>query len=117
MTNGMQMTTGLSQTEAKFLAYMSTSPTQTVKTGELVEALGITPLQERKLLSRLFKRRLIARVRRGLYLAPRKSPPGGRWSPSEALAINTLINDRGGRYQVSGLNAFNRYGWDEQVPN
>jgi predicted transcriptional regulator of viral defense system len=56
-------------------------------------------------------------VRRGLYLAPRKSPPGGRWSPSEALAITTLINDRGGQYQVSGLNAFNRYGWDEQVPN
>ena len=25
--------------------------------------------------------------------------------------------DCGGQYQVCGLNAFNRYGWDEQVPN
>jgi predicted transcriptional regulator of viral defense system len=32
------------------------------------------------------------------------------------LALNTLIEDRGGRYQICGPNAFNRYGFDEQVP-
>jgi predicted transcriptional regulator of viral defense system len=31
--------------------------------------------------------------------------------------LNTLIRDRGGRYQICGPNAFNRYGFDEQVPN
>jgi predicted transcriptional regulator of viral defense system len=27
------------------------------------------------------------------------------------------MSDRGGRYQISGPNAFHRYGWTEQVPN
>ena len=44
-------------------------------------------------------------------------PPGGRWSPGEFLALSTLMNDRGGRYQISGPNAFYRYGWTDQVPN
>ena len=44
-------------------------------------------------------------------------PPGGRWSPSEFLALTTLIDDQGGRYQVCGPSAFCRYGWDNQIPN
>ena len=90
---------------------------QTVRTGELVRALGITPQQERELLSRLARRSLIARVRRGLYLVPPRLPPGGKWSPSEFLALTTLIEDQGGRYQVCGPSAFYRYGWDNQIPN
>src|SRR3989338_6769095 len=60
---------------------------------------------------------MIARVRRGLYLAPTRLPLGGKWNPGEILALNTLIEDRGGRYQICGPNAFNRYGFDEQIPN
>jgi hypothetical protein len=60
---------------------------------------------------------MIARVRRGLYLVPPRLPLGGAWTPDEILAINTLIEDREGRYQICGPNAFNRYGYDEQVPN
>ena len=59
---------------------------------------------------------MVTRVRRGLYLVPRYLP-SGRWSPTEAEALTTLMADCGGQYQVCGLNAFNRYGWDEQVPN
>jgi hypothetical protein len=44
-------------------------------------------------------------------------PPGGKWSPNEFLALTTLIEDRGGRYQICGPSAFSRYGWDDQVPN
>ena len=33
------------------------------------------------------------------------------------MALNTLFDDLGGRYQISGGNAFSRYGWDEQIPN
>ena len=90
---------------------------QTVRTGELVRALGITPQQERELLSRLARRNLIARVRRGLYLVPPRLPPGGKWSPGDFLALTTLIEDQGGRYQVCGPSAFYRYGWDNQIPN
>lgn len=113
----MPESSGLSSTEVRFFSYVQTAPSQTVQTGELVEQLGLTPPQERKLLSRLSRRGLIARVRRGLYLVPKRLPPGGKWSPSEALALTTLIEDRRGRYQISGLNAFSRYGWDDQVSN
>lgn len=59
---------------------------------------------------------MIARVRRGLYLVPPRLPLGGSWTPDEALAIDTLIADQQGRYQVCGPNAFNRYGFDDQIP-
>ena len=74
-------------------------------------------MQERRVLSRLARKGLIARVRPGLYLVPPRLPPGGRWSPGEFLALSTLMSDRGGRYQISGPNTFYRYGWTDQVPN
>ena len=111
------MATALGKIESQLFAYVQMRRLQTVRTGELVRALGITPQQERELLSRLARRSLIARVRRGLYLVPPRLPPGGKWSPSEFLALTTLIEDRGGRYQVCGPSAFYRYGWDNQIPN
>jgi len=89
---------------------------QIVRTGELVKPLGLTRDQERELFRRLARSGLIARVRPGLYLVPRRLPLGGSWSPDEILALNTLMKDRGGRYQICGPNAFNRYGFDEQIP-
>jgi predicted transcriptional regulator of viral defense system len=59
---------------------------------------------------------MLAQVRRGLYLVPPRLPLGARWSPGEILALNALMEDQGGRYQICGPNAFNRYGIDEQVP-
>ena len=111
------MAAALGKIESQFFAYVQMRRLQTVRTGELVRALGITPQQERELLSRLARRHLIARVRRGLYLVPPRLPPGGKWSPSEFLALTTLIEDQGGRYQVCGPSAFYRYGWDNQIPN
>ena len=107
----------LGRIESQLFAYVQMRRLQTVRTGELVRALGITPQQERELFSRLARRSLIARVRRGLYLVPPRLPPGGKWSPSEFLALTTLIEDRGGQYQICGPSAFYRYGWDNQIPN
>jgi len=90
---------------------------QQIRTGDLVRLLGITAEQERKALSRMARSGLAVRVRRGLYLFPAVLPLGGRWSPGEALALTTLIQDRDGQFQICGPNAFHRYGWDEQVPN
>jgi predicted transcriptional regulator of viral defense system len=78
--------------------------------------LRISAKQERELFSRLDRAGLIAQVRRGLYLVPNRLPLGGKWSPDEILALNTLMEDQNGRYQICGPNAFNRYGFDEQVP-
>jgi len=110
------MKRGLGETERLLFAYVQMRGQATLRAGELAKPLRLTRPQERNLLSRLSKAGWIARVRRGLYLVPNKLPLGGKWSPDETLALNTLMEDRGGRYQICGPNAFNRYGFDEQVP-
>jgi predicted transcriptional regulator of viral defense system len=98
------------------LAYLQMRKRRTVRTGELTGPLQLTRDQERELFRRMARGGLIARVRPGLYLVPAQLPLGGSWSPDETLALNTVIEDRRGRYQICGPNAFNRYGFDEQVP-
>lgn len=107
----------LGQMESLFFAYVQMRRMKIVRTGDLVKGLRWTSVQEEKLLSRLKRARLIARVRRGVYLVPARLPLGGTWSPSETLAINTLMAEVGGTYQICGPNAFNRYGLSEQIPN
>lgn len=111
------MAASLGPLEIQVFAYIQSRGCQTVETGEFMHAFGWSEVQERGVLSRLARKGLIARVRRGLYLVPPRLPAGGRWSPGEFLALSTLISDRGGRYQISGPNAFYRYGWTDQVPN
>jgi predicted transcriptional regulator of viral defense system len=108
---------GLSELESRTMALVQNRQIQHIRTGDLVRLLGITAEQERKVLSRMARRGLAARVRRGLYLLPTVLPLGGRWSPGEALALATLMQDRDAQFQICGPNAFHRYGWDEQVPN
>jgi predicted transcriptional regulator of viral defense system len=111
------MKTRLGRQEMMLLAYVQLRKLRVVRTGELTKPLRLNSAQERELFRRLARGGLIARVRRGLYLVPPQLPLGGKWSPNEILATNTLIEDLKGRYQISGPNAFNRYGFDEQIPN
>lgn len=106
----------LGKMEMQFLAYVQMRKMTSVRTGDMQEALALSPNQERELLSRLSRAGMITRVRRGLYLVPDYLPPGGEWTPDEATALNALMKASGGKYQICGLNAFNRYGYDEQVP-
>jgi predicted transcriptional regulator of viral defense system len=108
--------TRLGRQEAQLLAYVQMRKKRTVRSGELRAALRLTAAQERELFRRLARGGLIARVRPGLYLVPPRLPLGGSWSPDEGEALEALLAERGGRYQVVGPNAFNRYGFDEQVP-
>lgn len=107
----------LGNLERQLFAYAQMRGLRTLRTGDLIRALGISAKQESKLFTRLSQGRMIAQVRRGLYLIPQRLPLGGSWAPSEILALNTLIGALKGRYQICGPNAFNRYGYDEQVPN
>jgi predicted transcriptional regulator of viral defense system len=111
------MAAELGSLEMRCLAWAQRREKRTLETGDFVNALGLSVEQERKVLSRLAKKGMVARVRPGLYLTPDRLIAGGRWSPGENLALETLIRDRGGRYQISGPNAFYRYGWTEQIPN
>ena len=106
----------LGKQEMQLLAYLQMRKRRTVMTGELTGPLQLSGDQERELFSRMARGGLIARVRPGLYLVPERLPLGGSWSPDEVLALNTLLEDRKGLYQICGPNAFNRYGFDEQVP-
>jgi hypothetical protein len=115
MEKVMSLTLGALETQ--MLAYCQMRGRPAVRSAEVIEALGLTPVQTRELLSRLSRRGLIARVRRGLYLVPPRLPPGGSWSPSEFLSLDILIQDRSGTYQICGPSAFQRYGFVEQVPN
>lgn len=110
------MKTRLGRLEAQMLAYTQLRGLSTVELGELTGPLRLTPAQEKELLRRMARGGIIARVRPGLYLVPEKLPLGGAWTPGETLAINTLMEDRGGTYQICGPNAFNRYGFDGQLP-
>jgi predicted transcriptional regulator of viral defense system len=110
------MKRALGQQEAQMLAYLQMRKRQTVRAGDLTRPLRLTRLQERELFRRLARGGLIARVRPGLFVVPPQLPLGGSWSPDEALALEALMQDRRGRYQICGPNAFNRYGFDEQVP-
>lgn len=107
----------LGRQEAQMLAYLQLRRQRTVRTGELTGPLRLTRLQERELFRRMARGSLIARVRPGLYLVPAQLPLGGSWSPNEGLALETLMRDRQGRYQICGPTAFNRYGFDDQVSN
>ncbi len=102
--------------ETQLFAYTQMRRARLLRTGDLTRPLRISAKQERELFGRLTRAGLIAQVRRGLYLVPDRLPLGGKWSPDEILALNTLVEDQDGRYQICGPNAFNRYGFDEQVP-
>ena len=101
--------------ETQFFAYTQMRGLSAVSSSDLT-ALGLSAVQQRKVLSRLARAGIIARVRRGLYLVPPRLPLGGAWSPDEALALATLVRDRRGRYQICGPNAFSRYGFTDQIP-
>ncbi len=107
----------LGRMETQMLAYLQLRRQRLVRTGDLSGPLRLTVLQERELVKRMARGRLIARVRPGLYLVPGQLPLGGAWTPTAALAIDALMADRAGTYQICGPNAFNRYGFSEQVPN
>jgi predicted transcriptional regulator of viral defense system len=102
--------------ESQLLAYAQMRSMRTVRFGDLAEPLGLTRDQERYLLSRLARAGTIARVQRGLYLLPPRLPLGGVWDPGEALALTALMEEQKAKYQVCGPNAFNRYGFDDQIP-
>ena len=106
----------LGNLERQLFAYAQLRKLRELRTGDLTGPLQISGKQERELLNRLAKAGLIAQVRRGLYLVPPRLPLGGTWSPDEILALNTLMDDRQGKYQISGPNAFNRYGLIDQIP-
>jgi predicted transcriptional regulator of viral defense system len=108
---------GLGPLEIQFFAFTQMRGKVLVRTGELINILGISKKQEWELLSRMTRAGLIIRLTRGAYLVPSRVPPGGKYGADEYLILEKLMEVLKGRYQVSGPNAFNFYGFSDQVPN
>jgi predicted transcriptional regulator of viral defense system len=103
--------------EVQFFAYVQMKKKLLVRMGEFANVLDISGKQERELLSRMARTGLIIRLTRGVYLVPPRVPPGGKYGADEYLLLEKLMEVLKGRYQVSGPNAFNFYGFSDQVPN
>jgi predicted transcriptional regulator of viral defense system len=103
--------------EIQLFAYTQMRGKVLVRTGELTNILGISKKQEWELLSRMARTRLIIRLTRGVYLVPSRVPPGGKYGADQYLVLEKLMEVLNGQYQVSGPNAFNFYGFSDQVPN
>lgn len=107
----------LGRLESQFFAYAQMRKMTLVKAGDIRRSLALSQAQEIELFRRLTRSGIVARVRPGLYLIPDRLPLGGAWTPTEIQALNALLGDQKGSYQICGPNAFNRYGYDEQIPN
>jgi predicted transcriptional regulator of viral defense system len=111
------MSRRIGKIEAQLFAYALLRNLLVLRSGDLLEPLGLTKKQERELLDRLNRAGMIAQVQRGLYLLPERLPLGGKWSPDDAQVLHALITEQHGTYQVSGQAAFNFHGFDDQMPN
>lgn len=107
----------MSKQGLKAIAYAQFLKKETLRSGDLAAGLGLTRIQERRLLSRLEGKRQIIRLKRGAYYVPPTLSPSGRPNVSEYFLLSKLMESEGAAYQISGPNAFHLYGFDEQVPN
>jgi predicted transcriptional regulator of viral defense system len=112
-----QEKTKLGKFEMQLLAYAQLKKREIISSGEIASALDISAEQEWKLLNRMATSGLIIRLKRGVYLVPSRMLAGGRWTVSSYYILSKLMEVIKGRYQISGPNAFNFYGFDDQVPN
>ena len=113
----IDMAKQLGKLETQLFAYAQQQRKEILKTGDIVAVLNISSKQERELFSRLARSGIIVRLVRGVYLIPKRIPPGGKWSPGKYVILDKLMKESGGTYQMSGLNTFNFYGFSEQIPN
>ncbi len=103
--------------KANFFAWAQMRQKTVVRLGDARKDLGLSPQQEKDLLSRMARSGIITRLTTGLYAVPPRLPLGGKWGPPEEVVLKELMEFYGGRYQLTGLAVFNRYGLSTQVAN
>jgi len=103
--------------ETQAFAWVQLKKRQLVRSGEIASVLGLTLKRETELFGRLCRSQLILRLMKGLYLFPLQIPPGGKWGPNPDWVLAQFMAALAVPYQVTGLWAFHRYGFSEQVPS
>ncbi len=103
--------------ELRFFSYFQMSKGRIVKSGELVNVLGITKQRENSLLSRLSAKKMIVRLQRGLYLLAEQIPASGFVDIDEYEIIKYYMEEIEAKYLISGFTAIYYYGFTTQIPN
>ncbi len=109
--------TSLGPLGSKFFALMQMKNQKIVRLGELQKPLGLSDIQERKLLQRLADNGYLLRLQRGIYLVPPTIPAGGYWRPNEYYIIDKFMQIHKAKYYISGMAAFNYHNLTEQIAN
>ncbi len=102
--------------EIGFFSWIQLKQKSQVRLPEVETVLGLTKRQAIKLLSRLSQNGLILRIAKGIYLVPNKLPAGGKWGPNKYWVLQQYMNLTNTEYQITGPDAFNKYGYSDQLP-
>ncbi len=99
-----------------WIAGMSRAGQQSFSVSELAAQSGLSQDSVHRAINRLIESGRVVRLQRGRYLVAPPSAATVASSPSEGQVLRALITDRGGQYQLCGAITFQRYGWDDQIP-
>lgn len=90
---------------------------EVVRAEEIMSALSLSKRQVQNLFNKIAKKGSMIRLKRGIYLFPKKIPPGGSWQPDSLYLISHFMEVYDANYYISGLYVFNYYGLSEQIPS
>ena len=103
--------------EIKLLAFMQLQDSPIIKSGDMVEVLGITQQRENNLLSNMNQKGLVVRIKRGYYVVSPKLPTGNYATISEYKLLYYVMQAYNTQYLVTGPTAIYYYSFTTQIPN
>ncbi len=107
----------IGELELKLLAYMQLTNSKIIKTGDMVNVLGITQQRENNLLSNLNKKGIVLRITTGYYLIPDRISPTSNAIIDGMEILVYLMKYYDARYMISGPTAIYYYGYTTQISN
>ncbi len=102
---------------AKVLQALLANGATSTSTAMLKLDLELSDASVRRHVSSAVLERMLLPLQRGRFLLVPERAWGRSWTPSDGVLLKSLIVDAGGAYQFCGPNAFQHFGWDDQVPN
>jgi predicted transcriptional regulator of viral defense system len=103
--------------EVKLLDFMQLKDSPIIRSGDMVEVLGITQQRENNLLSNMDQKGLVVRIKKGYYIVSPRIPIGNYARISEYKLLYYIMQAYDTQYLVSGPTAIYYYGYTTQIPN
>lgn len=102
--------------EDEWLSDVSRGGQESFSASDLNAHLGMSLDSAHRVINRWLEAGRVMRLQRGRYLVVTAKRENVAASPSEGRVLQALITDLGGQYQLCGAITFQRYGWDDQIP-